>query len=56
MDQLLDQVFQTYKHMNEKLKLYQSMSKKMERKVSVYGKNTKRMKALYGKFLQSKKG
>lgn len=38
MDQLLDQVFQTYKHMNEKLKLYQSMSKKMERKVSVYGK------------------
>ena len=32
MDHLLEQVFQTYKRINEKLELYQSMSQKPDRK------------------------
>lgn len=42
MDHLLEQVFQTYKRINEKLELYQSMSQKADRKEQKYGREYKK--------------
>ena len=42
MDHLLEQVFQTYKQINEKLELYQSMSQKADRKEQKYGREYKK--------------
>ena len=38
MDHLLEQVFQAYKQINEKLEVYQSMSQKADRKEQKYGR------------------
>lgn len=42
MDHLLDQVFETYKQINEKLDLYQKINQKAARKEQIYGRECKK--------------